>query len=89
MEDFKYKISFEQDKDEYDKNWSSTSRIKFNWLCDNVGDSFLKGWSPVGEEVWTNDLSYPGPGLISVDYYFKNHQDAMLFALRWGGDGGC
>jgi hypothetical protein len=40
-----------------------------NWLIENIG-AFRERWNQ------TPTSSY-------VNYYFKHHDDAVLFALRW------
>lgn len=84
MTEFKYKIGITQNKDEYDKGLFSLDKPILEWLHDYVGDGHIKGFNAVTTCNWTKELSYPGPHLISDDYYFKNRLDAMLFALKWG-----
>ena len=77
-------VSITMNKNEYDRQLFSKNGKTMTigkWLIENVGGPF---WGIEGFEdgVWNKKLSYDGNDII-LTYNFKNHKDAVMFALRW------
>ena len=83
MKEFNYKVVHTMDKDEYDKNIFEFTKKEpmLAWLLNNVGPG---GILFDENAMWYDTHEYPGPRLISTVYHFKNQNDAMMFALKYG-----
>ena len=76
-------VNIRMSKNEFDSNVMNPDGITMTmgrWLIENVGDGMMGIKGKNG--VWNRKLSHDDNDII-LSYNFKNHKDAVMFALRW------